>query len=189
VPAGTARQPAAAIGGPRAGPEGHGRAGAAVNLGTMTVRNFPAPDADERVLLEAWLDYYRDTLLAKCAGLTPQQLTDRSCPPSTMSLIGLVRHLSEMERCYVHRLADGSLPLRYVTDASPDGDFDDVAPVATGDDLTAYAQDCARSREVTGGRPLDRHLRWTYLYLIKEYGRHLGHADLLRERIDGAAGE
>ena len=155
----------------------------------MTVRNFPGHDADERVLLEGWLTYYRETLLAKCAGLTPRQLAERSCPPSTMSLLGLVRHLSEMERCYVHHLAEPGLPYRYVTDASPDGDFDEVAAAGAGDDLAVFAQDCARSREVTGGRPLDRRLRWTYLYLIKEYGRHLGHADLLRERIDGAAGE
>jgi hypothetical protein len=154
-----------------------------------TARSFPPSEADEQALLDGWLDYYRATLLHKCAGLSPQRLVARSCPPSTMSLIGLVRHLAEMERVYVHRLAEADLPLQYVTEESPDADFDDVEPDAAEADLRIFTDHCARSREVTGARSLDRTLRWTYLYLIKEYGRHLGHADLLRERIDGATGE
>jgi Protein of unknown function (DUF664) len=152
-------------------------------------RQFPPSRADERALLDGWLDYYRAALLHKCAGLSPQQLADRPCPPSTMSLIGLVRHLTEMERVYLHRLADPDLSLFYVTDDSPDGDFDDVQPEAVEADLKIFREHCARSREGIAARPLDHGLRWTYLYLIKEYGRHLGHADLLRERIDGATGE
>lgn len=113
-------------------------------------------------MLDGWLDYYRATLLHKCAGLTPEQLVARSCPPSPMSLVGLVRHLTEME-----------------------------------EDLKIFADHCARSREIMAGARLDQEfgrtrsytLRWVYLYLIKEYARHLGHADLLRERVDGATGE
>jgi hypothetical protein len=152
-------------------------------------RSFPASDAEERVLYESWLDYYRATLIAKCAGLSAAQLAERSCAPSTMSLLGLVRHLSEMERVYVHKLAEPGLPYRYVSEDNPDGDFFDVEAAVAETDLRVFAEFCAQSRAVTGGRPLDRGLRWTYLYLIKEYGRHLGHADLLRERIDGAIGE
>jgi hypothetical protein len=152
-------------------------------------RREPPRTADERALLDSWLDYYRATLRHKCAGLDPNQLTTRSCPPSTMSLAGLVRHLTEMERVYVHRLAERELPLRYVTDASPDGDFDDVSPDSAVEDLRTFGEHCARSRQVMADRPLDDRLRWTYLYLIKEYARHLGHADLLRERVDGAVGE
>jgi hypothetical protein len=152
-------------------------------------RGFPPPAADERALLGGWLDYYRATVLHKCVGLSPRQLVERSCPPSTMSLIGLVRHLTEMERVYVHRLAEPDLPLHYVTESSPDGDFDDITPAAAHTDLEIFAEHCGRSREILAGRPLDESLRWIYLYLIKEYSRHLGHADLLRERIDGATGE
>ncbi len=152
-------------------------------------RSEPPRSADERELLDGWLDYYRATMRHKCAGLSSEQLSERSCPPSTMSLIGLVRHLTEMERAYAQRLADPGLPLHYVTEASPDADFDDVTPTAVETDLAIFAEHCARSREVMSALPLDRRLRWTYLYLIKEYARHLGHADLLRERLDGATGE
>lgn len=141
------------------------------------------------MLLDGWLDYYRDTVRHKCAGLDPAGLTARSCPPSAMSLAGLVRHLTEMERAYVHRLAEPGLGLHYVTDASPDGDFDDVHPDTVAEDLRTFDEHCARSRRIMADRPLDDRVRWVYLYLIKEYARHLGHADLLRERIDGAVGE
>jgi hypothetical protein len=94
-----------------------------------------------------------------------------------------------MERVYVHQLADADLPLQYVTEESPDADFDDVEPDAAQADLRIFTDHRARSREVTGSRSFDHTLRWTYLHLIKEYSRHLGHADLLRERIDGATGE
>jgi hypothetical protein len=154
-----------------------------------TTRSFPPRAADEQALLDGWLDYYRATVLHKCAGLSPDQLVHRSCPPSTMSLIGLVRHLTEMERVYVHRLTKPDLPLHYVTSNSPDADFDDVTPPAADADLRIFADHCTRSRQVMAVLTLDASLRWTYLYLIKEYSRHLGHADLLRERIDGATGE
>jgi hypothetical protein len=152
-------------------------------------RSVPHRSPDERALLDGWLDYYRATIIHKCAGLRPEQLTMRSCPPSTMSLIGLVRHLTEMERAYVHRLVEPDLPMRYVTENSPDADFDDVLPDAVEADLRIFDEHGARSREVMAARPLDHELRWTYLYLIKEYSRHCGHADLLRQPIDGATGE
>jgi len=154
-----------------------------------TNRSFPPRAADEQALLDGWLDYYRATVLHKCAGLSPDQLVHRSCPPSAMSLIGLVRHLTEMERVYVHRLTKPDLPLHYVTSNSPDADFDDVTPPAADADLRIFADHCTRSRQVMAVLTLDASLRWTYLYMIKEYSRHLGHADLLRERIDGATGE
>jgi len=140
-------------------------------------------------VLEEWLEYYRATLPHKCTGLSDEQLVSRSCPPSPMSLIGLVRHLTEMERMYVHRLADPDTPLLYCTDDSPDGDFDDIDATDVQADLVTFAEHCDRSREIVVAQPLDATLRWHYLYLIKEYARHLGHADLLRERIDGVTGE
>ena len=135
-------------------------------------------------------------MLAKCAGLTADQLVERSCEPSPMSLIGLVRHMTEMERMYAHRLADGGTGLLYCTDEDPDGDFEAVTaagPRTTWGSSASTAPGPGRSWRPRAGRHL-RHaepytVRWVYLYLIKEYARHLGHADLLRERIDGATGE
>ncbi|GAA1032981.1 DinB family protein [Virgisporangium ochraceum] len=157
----------------------------------------PPRVADERASLDAWLEYYRASILHKCAGLDGAQLAEKSCPPSPMSMIGLVRHLVEMERMYVHKLAEPDIGLLYCTDDSPDGDFDDVSAGAAFDDLDTFAVHCGWSREVLGKLGLDDGfgterpftVRWSYHYLIKEYARHLGHADLLRERIDGVIGE
>jgi len=151
--------------------------------------NEPSRGGDERTLLDGWLDYYRLAMVRKCAGLSYEQLAARSCPPSTMSLAGLVRHLTEMERAYAQRLADPGLALRYVTSQRPDADFDEATPGDVQADLVTFTEHWERSREVMAARPLDDGLRWHYLYLIKEYARHLGHADLLRERVDGATGE
>jgi Protein of unknown function (DUF664) len=160
-------------------------------------RTMPAGDAAERELLDGWVDYYRASLLAKCEGLTPAQLTARSCEPSPMSLAGLVRHMTEMERVYAHRLADWSTGFLYCTDDDPDGDFGSVSPEAVAADVATFREHWDKSREIMGahqledtfGRNESYTLRWFYLYLIKEYARHLGHADLIRERIDGATGE
>ena len=114
-----------------------------------------------------------------------------------MSLVGLVRHMTEMERMYAHRLADRDIKLRYCTDASPDGDFDDVSADAVAADLAIFREHCDRSRAILAGLSLDDtfgsdrpySVRWVHHYLAKEYARHLGHADLLRERVDGVIGE
>lgn len=159
----------------------------------------PGRVGDERGMLEAWLDYYRASLLHKCSGLTAEQLVVRSCEPSPLSLAGLVRHMTEMERAYAHRLADRATALLYCTDDDPDGDFDSVTAEQAVADIQTLVDHCARSRDIMAGHQLDdtfgtpagrtRSLRWVYHYLIKEYARHLGHADLLRERIDGMTGE
>jgi hypothetical protein len=148
-------------------------------------------------MLAAWLDYWRASILHKCAGLSASQLVSKSCPPSPFSMIGLVRHLTEMERGYAHRLSDPSVPLLYCTDASPDGDFEDISEASAFADIEVFTVHCVRSREIMDGLGLDDEfgkdsrysVRWVYHYLAKEYARHLGHADLLRERIDGAVGE
>jgi hypothetical protein len=158
---------------------------------------MPAGSSDERALLEGWLEYYRATLLAKCEGLTGEQLILRSCEPSPMSLLGLVRHMTEMELAYGHRLATWDIKLIYCTDDAEDGDFEDVTAAGAATDVSTLREHCDRTREIMAAHQLDDTfgpkraytLRWFYLYLIKEYARHLGHADLLRERIDGATGE
>jgi hypothetical protein len=163
----------------------------------MTERAMPDGLGDERGLLDGWLEYYRATLLAKCDGLSGEQLVMRSCEPSRMSLLGLVRHMTEMERVYGHRLADWSIGFRYCTDENEDGDFEGAAAAEAAADLETFREHCARTREVmtayqlgdTFGTTNSHTLRWFCQYLIKEYARHLGHADLLREGIDGAVGE
>jgi hypothetical protein len=163
----------------------------------VSERTWPGGLDDERRLLDGWLDTYRDALLDKCDGLTGEQLTARSCPPSPMSLIGLIRHMTEMERMYGHRLADWDTGLLYCTEENEEADFDSVTAEAAAGDLQTFRAHCARTRQIMAARQLDDTfgsrnsctLRWFCLYLIKEYSRHLGHADLLRERIDGATGE
>jgi hypothetical protein len=159
----------------------------------------PFRDA-ERPALEAWIEYHRATLLVKCAGLTAEQLVTRSVPPSTLSLLGLVRHMTEVERSWFRRRLDREdvEPL-YYDDANPDGDFDDLDPARADEDLAAYLAELDAVRAVAARHGLDDvgltrlgtevDLRWIYLHMIEEYARHNGHADLLRQCIDGATGE
>jgi hypothetical protein len=154
----------------------------------------------ERPALEAWLEYHRATLLIKCAGITAQQLAARSVPPSTLSLLGLVRHMTEVERSWFRRRLDrGDVPFLYCGEGNWDGDFDDVDPARADDDLAAFRAELDAVRAVAAryrlddvGLSRDGHevdLRWIYLHMIEEYARHNGHADLLRECIDGATGD
>lgn len=157
----------------------------------------PPPTADELSTLVGFLEYHRQTLLVKCADLTDEQLRRRAVPPSSLSLLGLVRHLSEVERGWFQRgVLGGDAPPRYWSDSNPDGDFDDDADVAEAFD--EFARECARSREILATRSLDDtfvrrgetiSIRWLLAHLIEEYARHNGHADLLREVIDGVTGE
>jgi uncharacterized damage-inducible protein DinB len=155
---------------------------------------------DERGALENWLDYHRDTLLFKCAGLTAEQLKLRSAEPSTLSLLGLVRHMSEVERWWFRRgFAGEDVGSIYWTDASPDGDFDDLDTADAQADFATLAAEIEAARKATEGRSLDDtfrgprgievNLRWVYVHMIEEYARHNGHADLIRERIDGETGD
>lgn len=157
---------------------------------------------DERAVLEHWLDLYRDTLLLKIAGLGADQLSRRTLPPSSMSLLGLVRHLTEVEAYWLRvvLLDEQDVPDYYCTPTSPDGDFDDVDPATAAADVAAYAREVTLSRAntaawtdlgtpVAGRRRGERvNLRWILVHLIEEYARHLGHADLLREAVDGRTG-
>jgi uncharacterized damage-inducible protein DinB len=155
----------------------------------------------ERPMVEGWLDYHRQTLLWKCTGLTGEQLVRPAAEPSTMTLLGLVRHMAEVERWWFRRRAAGmDLGELYCSDASPDGDFDDIDPTRAETDFATFTNECELSRRAAAELPLDhtfRHprrdvdmtLRWVYLHMIEEYARHNGHADLLRERIDGVTGD
>jgi hypothetical protein len=165
-------------------------------------RAEPQRDAGERVMLEEWLDYHRATLRLKCAGLDDEQLRRRSCEPSDMSLLGLVRHLTDVERGWFLRGVAGQtaeqVPALYYSDEDPEGDFSNVAAADSAAVFATYDQAIADIHAATAGADLDRtfgdtgspcSVRWVYLHMIEEYARHNGHADLLRERIDGATGE
>ena len=165
-----------------------------------TITRTEAPlTAPEREMLESWLDYHRATLAMKCEGLTDAQLRERSAPPSSLSLLGLVRHLTENELHWFREvLAGEEVPPLYFSDEYPDGEFDLVDDADAAKDLARWREECARSRELIRGVPLDAtggkrgkaySLRWILVHMIEEYARHNGHADIIRERIDGATGE
>jgi hypothetical protein len=154
------------------------------------VSAFSAPSAPER----------RVTFARKLEGLTPEQLRRRSVEPSSLSLLGLARHLAEVERSWWRaRVAGEDAPPLTYSDDDPDGDFDGVDDADPAADLAWLAQEQAHARRVLAGRALDdtwEHpsrgtvsVRWVLTHLLEEYARHNGHADLLRERIDGATGE
>jgi hypothetical protein len=160
-------------------------------------RTEPPADADERTLLVGWLEFHRQTLARKCAGLTAEQLRLCPVPPSSLSLIGLVRHLTEIERLYLrHGFAGESpSPLLYVTDEEPEGDFDLRDDVRGS--LDVWREHVLANREHVAAAPdLDARgarspetLRWVLAKVGQEYARHNGHADLLRQVLDGATGE
>ncbi|MGE0141515.1 MAG: DinB family protein [Ilumatobacteraceae bacterium] len=164
---------------------------------------------DERTTLVEALRCQRITLELKCAGLDAEQMARRAVEPSTLSLLGLVRHLAEGERGTFRRMMAGQdVPRLYTSETNRDGDFDDavadpevVAEAwetwrAEVDFANRYVAD-APSLDVTGGDPNNEHgsgggsisLREVLVGMIEEYARHMGHADLLRERIDGRLGQ
>jgi hypothetical protein len=149
-------------------------------------------------MLQTWLDFHRATLLMKCAGLDAQQLATASAPPSNLTLLGLVRHMSEVERSWFRtRMAAQDVSHIYCTDEQPDADFENVANADAEADLSLFRQECALADEAVASVSLDAtfvarntiSLRWVYVHMIEEYARHNGHADLIRERIDGATGD
>ncbi len=162
----------------------------------------PEPDdGSEREIVLGWLAFHRDALAAKCAGLTDEQLAERSAPPSTLSLLGIVRHMVEMEHVYgswgLGGPKGGYRPVwGEYTDGGPEWDFD-ALPSTAVESLAAWRATCASTDErIAATTSLDepgaghgRSARWTLLKLVGEYARHNGHADLLRERIDGTTGE
>jgi hypothetical protein len=164
-------------------------------------RTEPPFVASEREMLEAWLDYHRGTLLWKCEGLSDDELTKRSVEPSTLSLIGLVRHMAEVERWWFRiRAAQLDVDNLYCTDEWPDGDFDLVGVSTVQEDLATYRAEIDAARAAVAAlsldatfphhrRRIDMSVRWVYLHMIEEYARHNGHADLIRERIDGVTGD
>ncbi|HLL65761.1 MAG TPA: DinB family protein [Micromonosporaceae bacterium] len=164
-------------------------------------RPMPPLNADERTTLESWLDFHRTTLVMKCEGLDEEQAATAAVPPSGFTLTGLVQHMAEVERNWFRRVLAGE-PVSPIYDPGadprgPDGGFtlSDGATVRAALDTWRAEIEIARAhcatRSLTDtGRFLEQavSLRWIYVHMIEEYARHNGHADLLRERIDGATG-
>ncbi len=152
-------------------------------------------------MLAGVLAAQRATLEAKCAGLAAE-LAARSVPPSTLSLLGLVRHLADIERRWFRQvLANEDAPPRYSSTTTPDGDFDGATadPAVAAEAWAAWREEVAFAEALTAAAPDlsvtgedswrgTVSLRWVLVHMIEEYARHNGHADLLRERIDGAVG-
>jgi uncharacterized damage-inducible protein DinB len=165
-----------------------------------TKRTEPPLFAGEREALRTWLDFLRSTLAMKCDDLSDEQLRRRSMPPSTLSLLGLVRHMAEVERTWFRRVInDEDVPWVW----SPEGDYQvayDVSRSTRAEAFTAWEAEIEHARrierevdslDVTAYVPrwgVDVPLRRVMLHMIHEYARHLGHADFLREAIDGTTG-
>ena len=164
-------------------------------------RLSPAPSGEESVQLEARLDYYRATLLVKSAGLDQAQLATRAIPPSELTLLGLVRHMTLVEQGWFEATFAGLPVVEYYTlEADRDGDFHDLTSATLKEVRANYDLACQRSRELSAGHSLVElakrpssdgavDLRWIFMHMIEEYARHCGHADLLREVLDGTTGD
>jgi len=155
--------------------------------------------ADERTRLDSWLDFHRATLLRKCAGLTAGQLASRPIASSALSLLGLVRHMAGNERIWFRiRFGRADIEDLYVAPGYPNStEFDLASPATAEADFATYAAEAESARLTVAGRSLDERfgdeshtvdLRWLYTHMIDEYIRHNGHADLIREIIDGTTG-
>jgi uncharacterized damage-inducible protein DinB len=181
----------------------------------MSIDMYVDPDADPRVdppsqgdevaTLLGFLRWHRDTLDLKCGGLDADALARRAVEPSTLSLLGLVRHMAEVERSWFRRrLAGLDAPPYFYSKDDPDGDFDGAVPdpevaaqawtvwreeIAFADRFVADAP----GLDIAAKVPHPDHglvsLRWVLVHMIEEYARHNGHADLLRQLIDGRVGQ
>ena len=165
-----------------------------------TERPDPPVVGGEREMLRVFLDYHRATLALKCDGLSDVDLRRRSMPPSGLSLLGLVRHMAEVERTWFRRVINGEdIPLVW----SDEGDFQVAYDATEATRAVAFGaweaevghsrriEAAAASLDVTGYQPRwgeDVSLRLVMLHMIHEYARHNGHADFLREGIDGTTG-
>jgi uncharacterized damage-inducible protein DinB len=163
-------------------------------------RTPPELVGDERETLTSVLQWQRDTLMVKCAGLSAEQLRRRAVAPSGLSLLGLVRHLAEVERGWFRNVLAGE-DVRGYFPKNADGEWTEfhVEHADPEESFRIWRETCERSREiVAAAESLDvtghfgdqaYSLRYVLAHMIEEYARHNGHADLLREAVDGVTGE
>src|SRR5258705_9571169 len=162
-------------------------------------RTEPVYVAPERQMLDAWLEFHRPTLLLKCEGMHDAGRKRRPVATSNLSLHGLVRHMAEVERGWFRRTLqhEPEAPSIWYDPAIEDSELVPLDDADWDADLAAWQAECERSRAAAAAHELDdtglRHgepcsLRWIYVHMIEEYARHNGHADLIRELVDGHVG-
>ncbi len=167
----------------------------------MTDRREPPHTADEKATLLGFLTYQRATLAWKCEGLSAEQLAARAVPPSALSLLGLLRHAAEVERGWFRDVRRTESRGIYWTEEEPNLEFDGAIadPALVGRAYADWRAEIAYADEMIAAHDLGDafsqekgetfSLRWILAHMIEEYARHNGHADLLRESIDGSTGE
>jgi uncharacterized damage-inducible protein DinB len=171
-----------------------------MNAGRGTERIGPSVTGGEREMLRAFLDYHRATLAMKCDGLDDEDLRRQSMPPSTLSLLGLVRHMAEVERTWFRRVISGEdIGLAW----SDEGDYQvayDARAATRSEAFAVWQSEVEHSRRIEANAPsldvLGHQARWNQdvslrlvmIHVLLEYARHNGHADFLREGIDGIVG-
>jgi hypothetical protein len=153
----------------------------------------------DRPILEGFLAWQRSALLSKCAGLTGDQLAERTVPPSNLALLGLIRHMAKVERIWFReRFGGQQLAPMYDPALGKDADFEDLDPAYAAGDYDRLVAECRLADQAAAARSLDdtivvgadvMSLRSVYIHMIAEYAQHNGHADLIRERLDGVSGQ
>jgi len=162
-------------------------------------RQEPPFVLDERGMLDGWLEFHRATLMLKCERLDDAARKSRPVPTSKLSLHGLVRHMAEVERNWFHRvlLREPETPPIWYDPAVEDSELVPLDDAEWEADVLAWQAECEASRGAAAAHDLDDvglrrgqpcSLRWIYVHMIEEYARHNGHADLLRELVDGEVG-
>jgi uncharacterized damage-inducible protein DinB len=162
-------------------------------------RQEPPYLLQDRPMLEAWLEFHRTTLLLKCEGLDDAARKSRPVPSSLLSLHGLLRHMAEVERNWFRRvlLSEPETPSIWYDPAVEDSELVPLDDADWDDDVAAWEAECETGRQAAAARELTDtgirrgetvSLRWIYVHMIEEYARHNGHADLIRELIDGSVG-
>ena len=170
---------------------------------TWTAPTPAALDADppvtgtDRPILEAYLAWQRSNILSICAGLTAEQMALRPLPATNLSLLGLVRHLAKVERTWFRLRATATAEPFYDPALGKDHDFEAIDPADAPGAVAALVEEWKHSDAAVAGMSFEDtfesghgpwSLRMMYVHLIGEYSRHNGHADLLREHIDGVTG-
>ena len=166
---------------------------------TWTAPDVTLPDVpltgDDRPMLEGFLAWHRALLRHKCAGLTGEQLAQCSVPPSNLSLLGLVRHMAKVERRWFRELIAGQeLEPMYDAALGKDADFEDLHADRAQADYERLLEECRLADEALAAASYEdtitarmgvMSVRAVVVHMIEEYAQHNGHADLLRERVDG----
>lgn len=171
------------------------------SLGDVPRPRWPTVGTEEHVLW-TFLDFERATLAMKCAGLSDEQLASVANPPSNLSLLGLLRHMVENEHFWYETILLGDdTPAFFADESDNDADFNDLGSDSVSNVVDQWLAQCEKSRSIVTGRSLDElsvatpewlkepvNLRFMAMHCIEEYARHCGHADFLRQQIDGTTG-